>query len=226
MTTPLQLTPTYHHAKTNGARFQDLAGWRLVHDFGDAAAEREAVRGAAGLYDASASGKLLIEGSAAMTLWPGLWAAPTLAVGAGIAIETGMLYRLRADLCLLHTPPGGQTQAAGALAQVISAQKGLISLTDMTHGWAELRLIGPASREVLSRLCGLDLSQAAYPDHHAAFTSVAKTRQLLLRQDADALPAFSLIGARSLAVYLWQTLLAAGQDLGLQAVGWAAIGSR
>ena len=54
-------------------------------------------------------------------------------------------------------------------------------------------------------------------------SSVAKTRQIVIRQDVGDLPAFALIGASSLAAYLWETILVAGRDVGLQAVGQAAL---
>ena len=98
----------------------------------------------------------------------------------------------------------------------------LLTVTDRTHGQAMMLLVGPASREVLSRLCSLDLHPSHFPNLSTQTSSVAKTRQIIIRQDVGDLPAFALIGASSLAAYLWETILVAGWDVGLQSVGRAA----
>jgi len=150
-----------------------------------------------------------------------LWAAPSLAIGAGAVMPAGTLYRLRADLFLLLTQPGAETAATQEITAVQTEH--LITVTDRTHGQAMLLLVGPASREVLSRLCSLDLQPSAFPNLSTQTGSVAKTRQILNRNDVGDLPAFALIGASSLAAYLWETILVAGRDLGLQPVGQAAL---
>ena len=54
-------------------------------------------------------------------------------------------------------------------------------------------------------------------------SSVAKTTQLIIRRDLGEQPAYALIGGRSLAAYLWQTIMEAGQDLDIQPVGNAVL---
>ena len=66
---------------------------------------------------------------------------------------------------------------------------------------------------------------ANFPNGTAKQSSVAKTRQLIIRQDIGDLPAYVLIGARPLAAYLWETILQAGEDLGIQAIGITALES-
>ena len=52
---------------------------------------------------------------------------------------------------------------------------------------------------------------------------MAKTAQLIIRRDRNELPAYAVIGARSFGTYLWQTILEAGADLGLEPMGQAAL---
>jgi heterotetrameric sarcosine oxidase gamma subunit len=99
----------------------------------------------------------------------------------------------------------------------------LITVTDVTHGNAELWLIGPNSAELLSRLCGLDFHDSQFPNGTAKQSSLAKTTQLIIRRDLGDVPTYALIGGRSLAAYLWQTILEAGQDWGIQPTGLAAL---
>jgi sarcosine oxidase gamma subunit len=68
-------------------------------------------------------------------------------------------------------------------------------------------------------LCGLDFHPAAFPKGSAKQSSVAKTTQLVVCHDLAETAAYSIIGGRSLAAYLWETILVAGRDLGVRPVG-------
>jgi heterotetrameric sarcosine oxidase gamma subunit len=105
------------------------------------------------------------------------------------------------------------TQAS--LAQQAKDSPGLITVTDMTYGQAELWLIGPKSVAVLSRICGLDFHDSHFPNGAAKQASAAKTNQIIIRRDLGEVPAYMLIGPRSLAAYLWNSIMKAGQDLGI-----------
>jgi glycine cleavage system aminomethyltransferase T len=94
-----------------------------------------------------------------------------------------------------------------------------VTLTDVTHGNAELRIVGPQSRALLSKLCGLDFHPRAFPNGCAKQSSFAKTVQIIVRRDIGELPAYAVIGARSLGAYAWETILHAGEEFGIEPVG-------
>ena len=54
-------------------------------------------------------------------------------------------------------------------------------------------------QDLLDMRDGLDFAEASFPNNRARQSSLAKTRQLILRRDFGALPAYTVIGARSLA---------------------------
>jgi heterotetrameric sarcosine oxidase gamma subunit len=109
------------------------------------------------------------------------------------------------------------------LQAAASEQGAFVTATDMTHTYADLRLMGPAAAEVLSLACGLDFRPAAFPNLAARSSSVARTRQLILRRDFGPLPAYQLVGDQSLAAYLWGVLMEAGRGAGLRPVGVEAL---
>lgn len=186
----------------------------MAQVYTSAEAEVALARKGVGLADETANGKILIEGREAADLL-----GVELGIGAGAALGKGRVFRLRQDLFFLSTPPGGEGEVLENLrAQAVGRH---LSFTDLTHGRAELRLVGPAGPAVLGQLCGLDL--ARFPDGEARQSSVAKTAQLILRRDLGGLPAFSLIGARSLGAYLWEALLEAGRAQGIAPIGQAAL---
>jgi heterotetrameric sarcosine oxidase gamma subunit len=217
----MKLSPIYETAKRLNAKFNELDGWQVAQNFGKAASTESVA-----LCDQSHNGKIRIEGPTAGAMLQ----ADELPIGGGKAVEIGWIYRLRRDLFFVSvTSDVGET--AVTLTNQAANHPDLITVTDVTHGNAELWLIGPNSTELLSRLCGLDFHDSQFPNNTAKQSSVAKTTQLIIRHDLVApaglqtAPAYVLIGGRSLAAYLWQTILEAGQDLGIQPIGLAALRS-
>jgi len=223
MTTPIKLSPLNATAERLGARWQDVAGWRCPQDYGNAAAEAAALRAGAGLADVSQIGKIQIEGQRAMAMLAGaLGAAPDL-VGAHASVAAGELYCLRPDMYFLTVPAGTEAEVTATLAAAAAARTDLVTVTDLTHGLAGIQLVGPRVLDVLTRVCGLDFSDEAFPNQSARQSSVAKTRQTIIRRDLAGLPSYTLFGARSLAAYVWGVLLEAGRACSLTPVGLAAL---
>ena len=98
------------------------------------------------------------------------------------------------------------------VAEKLRAKRGtaFVTITDVTQGRSEFRLMGPAAPVVLSTVSGLDFSKFA--NGTTQQSSVAKTVQLIIRRDAGGVPAFSIIGARSLGAYLWDILRRSGAE--------------
>ncbi len=225
---PIKFSPTYDASRELGAQFTDRAGWQVPAQFGGIEDELATARRAVALADNSANGKIIVEGTAAESVLLSAWAIPKLAIGQGSIIDSRRIYRLRDDQFFIHLEPGTEEGAIKAARDAARKQVELMTVTDVTHGLADLRLIGPRCTELLSRLCSLDFHPSQFPDLSARQSSVAKTRQLILRHDLrtatdGSIPAYSLIGARSLAIYLWQTIREAGHDLELGLIGQLAL---
>lgn len=162
------------------------------------------------LEDESHYGKLLIHGRAGGSALTALGLTAPAEVGDRVGDGQPRAYRLRPDQLFISTAPGQEEATLAAL--MAAAGDELITVTDVTHGRAQLRLSGTRATEVLSRLCALDLDDTRFPNATARQTSVAKTTQLVIRDDlSDGRPSYQLIGARSLGVYLWTTLLEAAR---------------
>jgi heterotetrameric sarcosine oxidase gamma subunit len=110
---------------------------------------------------------------------------------------------LRPDLYLLLLQP----EDGPRLAESLQADAGpRLTVTDITHGRAVLHLNGSLSGAMLPKLCGLDFHPDAFPNFHAAPTSYAKVRAVIIRLDAEEeSPAWDyyLIVDRSQAGYVW-----------------------
>ena len=179
-----------------------------------------AARNQVALADVSDRGKIFVEGDTAGSI---LSLVSPLAIGDGVEQDGRTIFRLRADQLFVGTSADTVESVTAELSQAAQKAGGLVTVTDMTHGRSQLLVIGPQAAVLLSRLCGLDFHDNQFPNLSARQSSVAKTRQLILRHDMGNLPAYALLGSRSLAAYLWNTTLEAGRDLSLIPVGQETI---
>ena len=213
-----KLSPIHHAEEKWQGQFEEQAGWQVVQWFSSVEKEMAVARNAVALCDQTHRGKLRIEGRAAGAMLT----SEDLAVNAGKKSRYGFLYRLRSDLFFAWTEADGEAAALREFNEMANEADSLVTVTNMTQGSAELWLIGPNSSRLLSRLCSLDLHDSQFPNGTAKQSSVAKTSQLLVRQDMSKIPAYALIGARSLTSYVWQTLFEVGKDLDLDLIGQKA----
>ena len=150
---PIAVTPVLGRMKELGADLVVEGEWRVAESISAVDEEVERARRAVGLVDESARGKLLIQGMAAEALVTAAFgmAAPAIERGATLTGMGAALYRLRHDLFLASTPPGGEKTVTGLLEGV--SQDGFVTVTDITHGRSEFRLIGPRAAMVMSKVC-------------------------------------------------------------------------
>jgi heterotetrameric sarcosine oxidase gamma subunit len=123
------------------------------------------------------------------------------APGGVLVDQTRTVACLRPDHLIAATGHGDAAALAADLRG--GGRDHPITLTDNTHGRGVLRLSGPRAADVLPKLCGLDFRERAFPDLHAAQTSYAKVKALLIRQDVGGYPAYLIVIDRSHAQYVW-----------------------
>lgn len=217
--TPIKLTPLHSIAQRLGATFTEAQGWRIPEVYTTAEDEITAVRQRLALADETSNGKLLIEGEGAESVLMAAFDLGSLKINEG---RDG-IYRLRNDLFFISTPPGREIGAQKKLTTASAKSEPFVTVTDITHGRAEIRVIGPNSQELLSKLCGLDFHPSAFPNETAKQSSLAKTTQLIIRRDIGELSTFSIIGTQSLGPYVWDTMMEAGREFGIVPIGTAAL---
>src|SRR5215470_1576859 len=174
-----------------GAVFGVAAGWeranwfatagvepRYVYTYGRqnwfpcAAAEHRAVREAVGLFDQSSLAKFLLQGPDAVAVLQRL-CANDVDVAPGRLVYTQMLNarggieadltvtRLASDSFMIVTGASAATHDADWIRRSVGGAR--VMLTDVTSAFTVLGVMGPRSRELLSRVTGADLSDTAFP---------------------------------------------------------------
>ena len=74
-----------------------------------------------------------------------------------------------------------------------------------SHAW--LQLAGESRAEVMAKLCGVDLSEAAFPLGSVAQTQFARVSvSVAAHQNENDQPVFSIFVDQSLARYLWEAI--------------------
>ena len=167
----LRHTPLYEEHKALGARLVDFAGWEMPVQYGGIKAEHEAVRTAAGLFDVSHMGEVVIRGPQAEEAVQRLVTRDVsrLSVGqagyAAVCYESGgtvddvLVYRTPDDFLIVVNASNREKDVAHFREHTedLDAQ-----VADESDDWALLALQGPRAVELLQPFTETDLSSIKY----------------------------------------------------------------
>jgi aminomethyltransferase len=228
----LRKTPLYEDHRTLGARLVPFAGWAMPIQFAGISAEHRAVREAAGLFDVSHMGEILVTGSDAVAAVNRLVTNDLSHAEDGQALYTcccneqgGILddlivYRHARDRVVVvcnasnraKIIPHFATRATGPNAQV----------RDISDDTALLALQGPRALGILASAgSSLDVANGL-PSFRLAPAQVGGIDCTLARTGYTGEDGVELFCATSDAIALWRRLLEAGREVGLQPVGLGA----
>ena len=175
---------TWHEER--GAEFEDVGQWKrpwyypVGDEDMDTAVLREcaATRDSVGYMDATTLGKIEIRGSGAgeflnriytnafKKLAPGFARYGVMCTPDGMIFDDGVTLRLDDDRYLMTTTTGGAAKVLDWLEEWLQTEwpELDVTCTSVTEQWSTIAVVGPKSRDVLSRLApDLDLSAEAFP---------------------------------------------------------------
>ena len=121
---------------------------------------------------------------------------------------------------LVLAEPGARAGVEGWLASLGSGESRQVSVVDLTHGRALIRLNGWRAADVLAKECAVDLRDRGCPDGRALRTAVAGLAVDVVRDDRAGVPSYLLHCERSSGQYLFDALLEAGSELGADVDGF------
>lgn len=114
--------------------------------------------------------------------------------------------------------PVGSAPAAGLPPEATDDEH--VSVVNVTHGRALVRLTGDDAPRLLAKVCAIDLSDKVTPDGAAFRSSVAKVATDVVRDDVAGDRSYLLHCERSSGQYFFNALLDAGREFGIEFDGW------
>ncbi|OHV64315.1 glycine cleavage system protein T [Mesorhizobium sp. LCM 4577] len=190
------------------------------------------VRRAAGLVDTTAFSRYAVSGPGAAAWLDRLLACRLPKPGrAKLAPMLGSDGRLKGDLTVLNWG-GGEYWIMGSYylrefhmrwfeAHIAEG----VSVTDISDGMSGFLVTGPNARRIVERTTHQDVSAAALPFMACGEFDIGMVRARVARLSIAGELGFEINGPATLHSTLRETLLAAGEDLGLAEIGYYALNS-
>jgi sarcosine oxidase, subunit gamma len=163
-------------------------------------------------------------------------AAHTLGVGRGRASHENLqclVAGIGHEEWLMIGPPG--LSIPSHLTASTDGNSELVTIVDVTHARALIRIVGPDSEKVMSKLSGIDFGDKATPNNTALRTSLAGLVVEIVRSDLanrsrDAADldltsrSYLMLCERSAGQYLFDIVLDAGEEFGIDVEGFRGNG--
>ena len=228
----LRQTPLHASHLALGARMVPYAGYEMPVQYTSIIEEHRTVRTAVGLFDLSHMGELHLSGPEALAfaryavvsdpgaLEPGQAQYSMLCAADGGIIDDLIVYRVE-DGYLVVCNAANHAAVSAHLESLQSQGDFDVLVTDRSDETALIAPQGPGAAELLARLTNLDL--ASLGNYRSMNGRVAEIDCLVARTGYTGEDGFELFCGARRAIRLWDALLAAGMDLGLQPCG---LGSR
>jgi aminomethyltransferase len=228
---PLRTTPLHATHKACKARLVPFAGWDMPVEYSGIVDEHLAVRTRAGLFDVSHMGEIEVAGKDALAalqhvtsndvskLKIGQIQYSGLMTAEGTFVDDLLVYRFGDDHYLLVVnASNAEKDFAYIKAQIASF--GDVAAMDTSARYALLALQGPAARETLAGLTGVDLSVIKY--YWFAHGEVAGVRATISRTGYTGEDGFEVFVPPASADRVWRAILEAGSPAGVVPAGLGA----
>jgi aminomethyltransferase len=231
--TPAELRKTPLHARhlTLNARMVPYAGWDMPVEYSGIAAEHMAVRTRAGIFDVSHMGEIEIAGRNALAavqriscndaglLQVGQAQYSGLLTPEGTFIDDALVYRLATNHYMLVVNAANAAKDYAWIKEQIKAA-GEAAAVDASSRYALIAIQGPAARDVLQPLTGLDLGELRY--YWFGHGEVASARATISRTGYTGEDGFEIFVPPNMADRVWQALLESGRAVDLLPCGLGA----
>ena len=223
-------TPLLERHAALGAKIVEFAGWLMPIQYGGILEEHRAVRAAAGLFDLSHMGELVVEGpeagdalAAALVTDP-----PALAVGRahysmicapdGGVIDDLIVYRLAPDRFMVVANASNARTVSDALAEHLDGFGAVLDDRSLATGLVAVQ--GPRSIDILQPHANVDLARIRY--YGIAEGVVGGIPALIARTGYTGEDGFELFVDVDHVGEAWDIALEAGRPHGLVPVGLGA----
>lgn len=219
------------HTRLN-AKMTEFHGWHVPLQYAGTGEEHLAVRTTAGLFDVSWLGRIEVSGADALGLLQRTFTRNIARLAEGSAIygmfcnEQGRIL----DDTLLMRLPNHETGSRYLICSNAMNTDKLLSwlrrhagqntvIADRTEETFQFALQGPRSEQIIERLSGEHYKRLR--QRHVRNATFAGLDAVLSRTGYTGEHGYEIIASREKAELLWNAVMEAGKDLGIQACGLA-----
>lgn len=226
----MKKTRFYECHKALGGRMIEFSGWEMPVEFKGIIEEHMAVRTAAGLFDVSHMGEIIVRGKDALAFVQHLTPndAGRLALNQaqytalttpqGTFVDDMLVYCLSPEEYLLVVNAANTDKDFGWVA---AHQAGFdVSVENASEGYSQLALQGPKAQEILQPLTGINLAEMK--SFWAERGRVAGIDALVSRTGYTGEDGFEVYTTSAQPAAILEEIMKAGRPLGLLPIGLGA----
>ncbi len=243
---PLRRTPLHDWHLKAGAEMINVGLWQRPRVYAregetlEAAYVREArhVRASVGITDVSTLGKIDVQGPDAATFLDRVYTNTfsTLPIGKaryglmlrddGFLFDDGTTWRLAESRYLMTTTTANAALVLQHLEMLLAIAwpELKVSVASLTDQWAGAALAGPKSRDLLSKVLDIDVSDAALPFMGVKPGHVGAIPVLVARLSFSGELAYEIYSGADHTLALWEKLIETGAEFGVVPYGLEALG--
>ena len=228
----LKKTPLHARHRAHGARMVEFGGWDMPVEYSGIVDEHMAVRTRAGLFDVSHMGEIEIAGAGALNAVQHITSNDAgrlsisqiqysaLTTAQGTFVDDVLTYKMADDHFMLVVNASNIMKDFHWIAGHVKEVGGDAVAVNTSSRYALLALQGPAARETLQSLTGVDLSAIKY--YWFATGEVAGVRVTISRTGYTGEDGFEVFVPPSAAERVWDAILQAGKAAGVVPAGLGA----
>jgi sarcosine oxidase, subunit alpha len=232
---PVRYSPMQPWHEAHGAVPLIAGAWIRPDGYGDPAAEARNVRENVGIIDVTPIGKLDLRGPDVPRLLNLLYVNKWSKLGIGrvrygvmcaedgVVLDDGVTGRLGDEHYLMSTTSSGAATVWEWVENWLQTEHPdwRVHVTPVTTAYASINVAGPKSRRLIERVTeAVDLANEAFPYMHVRTGKIAGVGDSVLwRIGFTGELSYEIHVPAGYGLHVWETLLAAGADLGVAAFG-------
>lgn len=223
-------TILFDEHKKLGAKIVDFAGWEMPIQYTGVKEEHLAVRKNAGLFDVSHMGTFEISGKNAASfldyltpsnnseLLAGKAQYSLLLKETGCPIDDVIIYRLENDRFFMVVNASNLEKDFTWIKEHLKDE---VELKNLSNDFCLMAIQGPKTEKILSKLTDSDLKNIK--TFHLDYINLKNAgKTLVARTGYTGEDGFEIFAAKNSAVQIWNSLIEAGNEDGIKAVGLGA----